>query len=77
MNKPYDHYAEQQKRKAEQFEASVRLDERKRIIELLERQIKTLQVELDNDNGFFEEQLNNFIFITKDYIKLIEGKNDD
>jgi hypothetical protein len=77
MNKPYDHYAEQQKRKAEQFEASVRLDERKRIIELLERQIKTLQVELDNDNGFFEEQLNNFIFITKDYIKLIEGENDD
>ena len=77
MNKPYDHYAEQQKRKAEQFEASVRLDERKRIIELLERQIKTLQVELDNDNGFFEEQLNNFIFITKDYIKLIEGENND
>jgi hypothetical protein len=77
MEKPYDHYAEQQKRKAEQFEASVRLDERKRIIELLERQIKTLQVELDNDNGFFEEQLNNFIFITKDYIKLIEGENDD
>jgi len=77
MNKPYDHYAEQQKRKAEQFEASVRLDERKRIIELLERQIKTLQVELDNDNGFFEEQLNNFIFITKDYIKLIEGEEND
>ena len=77
MNKPYDHYAEQQKRKAEQFEASVRLDERKRIIELLERQIKTLQVELDNDNGFFEEQLNNFIFITKDYIKLIEGEDND
>jgi hypothetical protein len=35
MNKPFDHYAEQQKRKAEQLEAQIRADERERIITLI------------------------------------------
>ena len=35
MNKPYDAYVEQQKRKAEVLEASIRADERDRIIALI------------------------------------------
>jgi len=35
MNKPFDAYVAQQERKAEVLEASIRADERERIIELL------------------------------------------
>jgi hypothetical protein len=77
MTKPFDHYVEQQKRKAEQLEASIRLSERKRIVELLQRQIQTLEFERDQFSASFAEQINNFIFITKDYIKLIEGVDND
>ena len=31
MSKPYDHYVEQQKRKAEELEAAIRADERERM----------------------------------------------
>lgn len=37
MEKPYDAYVEQQKRKAEVLEAQIRADERERIIALLEQ----------------------------------------
>lgn len=77
MTKPYDHYAEQQKRKAEQLEKSIRLSERQRIIALLERQVKTLKFERESANGFSIDQIDNFIFITKDYIRLIEGEDND
>ena len=38
MPRPYDAYVEQQKRKAEDLEASIRADERARIISLLKEQ---------------------------------------
>jgi hypothetical protein len=53
------------------------LSERKRIVELLQRQIQTLELERDQFSASFAEQINNFIFITKDYIKLIEGVDND
>jgi hypothetical protein len=38
MPRPYDAYVEQQKRKAEVLDASIRKDERERIIELLKKE---------------------------------------
>jgi hypothetical protein len=47
--------------------------ERQRVLVMLTEQVATLEAELKNDNGFSNEQIRNFIFITKDYIKMIEG----
>ncbi len=51
--------------------------ERQRVLVLLTEQLTALETEIKKDNGFSSDQISNFISITKDYIKMIEGDKND
>ena len=51
--------------------------ERQRVLVLLTEQLTALETEIKKDNGFSSDQISNFISITRDYIKMIEGDKND